>query len=246
MCSNKTRVLLGFFNLVFLTFGIAVVGVAAWGIKHVSEFKGIINDGAVPTAEAAGVLLIVVSALGFLGVILTEHKFGRFLLGLYNLLVFVLIAVTLAGAGLVIVFANKIKEADVSSRVNNTVNNWINKVYNECCVAGVVQDCAFKELITAADCRGGPAAFQKTVQDFVKAHFVPIAGLLFAAAVFQLLTVIMACVVSRRGKRAQLLEEEQKRREEEQRQRGAVYQAPVLVVVPNPHNRPAVAADHRF
>ena len=70
--------------------------------------QGLLHGGTIRTAVAAGSLLIVVSALGFFGAILVEHKFGRFLLILYNILIFALIALTLAGAGLVIVFANKV------------------------------------------------------------------------------------------------------------------------------------------
>jgi hypothetical protein len=110
--------------------GIAVVALATWGVKHVDDFKvdklsclvvfcasdglfcgvrqGTINGGSVQTAQAAGALLIVVSVFGFVGVILHDHKFGRFLLIMYNIIVFLLIGLTLAGAGLVIVFANKI------------------------------------------------------------------------------------------------------------------------------------------
>jgi len=252
MCQNKSRIYLAFINLIFLALGAAVIGLAAWGVKHVDEFKGVLSHGTIPTAEAAGALLIVVSGLGFFGAVLATHKFGRFLLGVYNIFVFLLIVLVLAAGGLTVVFANKVKGSKYVpvNESNSQVQKWINELYPKCCSGGaVLADCPFYDFVSHSDC-ATENTFFNAIKSFVSKHFTPIAGILFGAAALQFINSCIACTVMRRGRIAQKKAEEEERKKQGAGQHpvAAGYVAPAAHagVASNPYNQPTVAQDHRY
>lgn len=256
MCNNKTKIVLALINIIFLALGAAVLGLATWGINHIHAFEGVLQGNSIRAAEAAGALLVVVSALGFFGVVLNEHKIGRFLLIVYNVVLFLLIGLTLAGASVVVIFANKVGKSKYTDSASNQVNKWIWDLYSNdtaiaCCafangtIATTLQKtCPFYSFLHTNDCASADMFYGK-IKHFVHMHFGAIAGILFGAAALQFISSVMACVEIRRGRAAQKQKEAEEAHKAQAAAHPAAAYAPPTATYPG-QGQAAQAADHRF
>jgi len=185
-------------NLVFLIMGAAIVGVSTYGVHHSERIEEVVPKGSLVVALIAGLALMGVAVLGFLGLAGSKGCLGRIALRLYVTILFVLMIVFFAAGG-AIVYATKFLKYDTSNP-NSAVNKWLNKVYTECCTKPT-GEC----WIPKSECydSNGVPDFQRFAEDTIswaKKHFVPLAAVVFTVAVLQLITIISACTVISRGK----------------------------------------------
>ena len=195
-CTKST---LGTLNVLFLALGAAIVGLGVW-IREKDTTALAASDLPIPII-CAGAAVMVVSFLGCCG----AFRESRTLLGLYSLIIFLIIALQIAGGAL---YAVKKDDADTLIRDgwNDLTNNEKVEFQNkfECCGLEVFNQNAGQPCPVKAT----EPCMAKLKSDFKKYAKV-IIGVAIGFAAIEILGLFFACSLMSSIKKAEKTEEEQ-------------------------------------
>ena len=135
LCSKEARVgaqlVLVLVNVFVILCGLAVITVGLWAILSEHKYYTIMNDGdtegtRIPTSLiVAGVMVVLLAALGVLGAVLAKTYAGRLLLGMYAF-VLVLLIVLQVGSGAAAIRYRSRLERSLTNSANASLKDYLN------------------------------------------------------------------------------------------------------------------------
>jgi hypothetical protein len=202
-CDTLSKNVLYFVNFVFGIIGCAILGGATYAADfshHFDDFSAI-GGRALLVGQLVGGSILLISAIGCCGV---YHK-NRCLLGVYNIILFLVLIAEIAAGVVILESMGHLKElegkiphsGDAVKEFEKGVNTLVNQTYQACCNVNTTKKidakvCNLIHDIVESDC-DNKEAFRSSLLAFIRHHVRPLGISLVVIAVAQFMFWVMSC-----------------------------------------------------
>lgn len=175
-------------------------GVTTWGVRYQAQVKDAVPPSGVNPLLAAGVFLLFMSFLGFVGALFDTKRWGRCILLIYSMTMLVTIILEIVAGSVLLQAMGKINSSALGTLTDDSVYRLINGTYTDCCVdhppVNDVTPCwTFRHssiVVYPESCANGNV-FRDDFARWMVSKLTPMAATCLSFLALELLVVVGSC-----------------------------------------------------